>query len=198
MDPNLYWYLQEILRQTAWQSQKLSLLEKQIGEIRESLSALQAQRSTHIERIEYNFEQLKVETLEGTLVIGLTQSDQGTIDEMTVEGKTFEDIAINKKDSPAFQRISDEIGDFIRKDLASEIDSRAEQYKMPVDSDLREAMIEDLQRQVGDRIVVYLNQTEGKQAVDDAKEREICGKVRQDMLSALDQFFINKAKEQSE
>lgn len=198
MDPNLYWYLQEILRQTAWQSQKISLLEKQIGEIRESLSLLQAQRSTHIERIEYNFEQLKVETLEGTLIIGLTQSDQGNIEEMTVEGKTLEDIALNPKNTPAYQRISEQIKDFIQKDLAGEIDGRAEQYKIPIDPELREAMIEDLQRQIDDRIAAYLNQSQSKDPADEAIEREVCGKVKHDMLSALDQFFINKAKEQPE
>ncbi|PPA72370.1 spore germination protein GerPC [Jeotgalibacillus proteolyticus] len=62
---------------------QISLLQQQLKECMDRLVQMEQRfeernsspSSVHIEKIEYKFDQLKVETLEGTLSIGLTPSD---------------------------------------------------------------------------------------------------------------------------
>ena len=56
---------------------KIQSLEKQVSEFTKSSSC-------SIERMEYKFDQLKVETLEGTLNIGLNPSDLQGIEDFSV------------------------------------------------------------------------------------------------------------------
>src|SRR5690606_9664981 len=51
---------------------KLDDTEDVIDQLQTELTELKEQKGVHIGRLEYKFDQLKVETLEGTLNIGLT------------------------------------------------------------------------------------------------------------------------------
>ena len=53
------------------QDKVLRDLQKKIQTIEETVSDLKKRPSVKVERMEYKFDQLKVETLEGTLNIGL-------------------------------------------------------------------------------------------------------------------------------
>lgn len=68
---SMYDYFVQLHRYILWQTNKIRTLERRLSVLEARLQELESQPRTTIERIEYKFDQLKVETLEGTLNIGL-------------------------------------------------------------------------------------------------------------------------------
>src|SRR5699024_7941328 len=75
---NYFYDLHQHIRQ---QDNKIKQLEFRLREMEEND---QDRPNTTIEKIEYNFDQLKIERLDGTLHIGLTPSDPENIDDFGV------------------------------------------------------------------------------------------------------------------
>lgn len=75
----LYDYLVKLRRYLSWQTKKIQTLEQRLLLLENQLKELEQQPRTTIERIEYKFDQLKVETLEGTLNIGITPNGLATL-----------------------------------------------------------------------------------------------------------------------
>ncbi|MCD1258694.1 hypothetical protein B5M42_007585 [Paenibacillus athensensis] len=68
------------------QQRRIEQLEKQVGQLQGELAAVQKQKTIQIDRIEYKFDQLKVEKLEGTLSIGINPGALEDIADATVNG----------------------------------------------------------------------------------------------------------------
>ncbi|MCY9665325.1 spore germination protein GerPC [Paenibacillus alginolyticus] len=68
------------------QKQRIDTLEQTVTKLQTDLNALKNQKGVHIDRIEYKFDQLKVEKLDGTLTIGISPSLLDKIDDLTVNG----------------------------------------------------------------------------------------------------------------
>jgi spore germination protein PC len=66
------------------QEQRIIGLEKLIQQLSEELKRIKEKPTIHVDTIEYKFDQLKVETLEGTLNIGLNPSDMQGIEDLAV------------------------------------------------------------------------------------------------------------------
>jgi len=65
-------WLYQLQQQIAWQSGKILELEGMIKELMAKVEKIAAVPQTRIDRIEYQFDQLKVEKLEGALHIGIS------------------------------------------------------------------------------------------------------------------------------
>ena len=72
------------------QDKRILQLEQELKRLTEEISLLKNKPPIHVDKIEYKFDQLKVESLDGTLNIGLNPSDLNNIDE----------LAINNRDLP--------------------------------------------------------------------------------------------------
>jgi spore germination protein PC len=66
------------------QEQRIKGLEGTIQQLTEQLKQIKEKPTIHVDTIEYKFDQLKVETLEGTLNIGLNPSDMQGIEDLAV------------------------------------------------------------------------------------------------------------------
>src|SRR5690606_3295464 len=64
-------YIRSLYSYIEQQNQRISQLEKILMNIQSEINEMKNTPKTHIDRIEYKFDQLKVETLEGTLNIGV-------------------------------------------------------------------------------------------------------------------------------
>ncbi len=71
MNQDIYTYLHQL--QQALQAQQATILnlEDQVRQLQEELNELKSRPSSSIGKVEYKFDQLKVENLNGTLNIGL-------------------------------------------------------------------------------------------------------------------------------
>ena len=84
MNQDVYQILQSMQAYIYQQDKVLRDLQKKIQTIEETVSEIKKTTFCQIERMEYKFDQLKVETLEGTLNIGLNPSDLQAIEDFSV------------------------------------------------------------------------------------------------------------------
>ncbi|MGX4587767.1 spore germination protein GerPC [Paenibacillus chitinolyticus] len=86
-DPNLYAYqLQQMWTHIQRQEARIAKLEETTAAMHGEIEELKRQRGIHIDRIEYKFDQLKVEQLDGTLTIGVSPSTVHEIEDFAVNG----------------------------------------------------------------------------------------------------------------
>ncbi|UKS26423.1 spore germination protein GerPC [Paenibacillus sp. HWE-109] len=79
-------WAQQLSAYIEMQKQRIDKLEQNVKKLQDDLTALKDQKRVHIDKIEYNFDQLKVEKLDGTLTIGISPSALDNIDDFTVNG----------------------------------------------------------------------------------------------------------------
>ena len=84
MNQDIYQILQSMQTYIYNQDKLIRGMQKKIQIFREAISEFQKRPPVHIDRMEYKFDQLKVETLEGTLNIGLNPSDLQGIEDFSV------------------------------------------------------------------------------------------------------------------
>lgn len=83
-------YFQQLHAYLQWQTQKLQQLEASIGLLQQEIDALKQQRTVRVDKIEYKFDQLKIERLDGTLHIGISPELGKTIEDFTVNGSDIQ------------------------------------------------------------------------------------------------------------
>jgi len=212
MEPDVLWHFQELMRRMAWMGEQQLKLERQLHALEmgmqalgQQLSALEEQLagmgdrpSTHIDKIEYRFEQLKVDTLAGTLQIGISHNAEGLIEDLAVQQSSAEDIKLGStygKGGEMFPHIATELQDYACSELYRDIDEAAAQAGTPLDPELRERIASDLAKQLQNRAVLYMKEVPTKESPDPTAEQTILAKVKADVRSGLKQYFEPNGKE---
>ena len=156
MNQNVYQILQSMQAYIYQQDKVLRDLQKKIQTIEETVSDLKKRPSVKVERMEYKFDQLKVETLEGTLNIGLNPSDLQAIEDFSVPGNNG---TIHPKERMSmFTEIESSINEYLDSNLQSIMGDTSEPLEFPVDDTYRDFILEDIKKQLATRIEYYLNQ----------------------------------------
>ncbi|MFC7060830.1 spore germination protein GerPC [Halobacillus seohaensis] len=119
--------------------------QKMIEQLTQKIEQLQSQdqRKTVIEKIEYHFDQLKIETLEGTLQIGLTPS-----------GSTETEI----EDLYKGQNSAHHLDEFMGVTVPKHIDDLIHQRNIPLSTEHRDQMIADINNQLPERFKFHKQQ----------------------------------------
>lgn len=191
------WVLNEMHKALVWQIDKISKIEKDMERIREQLVRLEALPRTNVEKIEYNFEQLKVERLDGTLTIGITPYGTGTIEDLDVHNCHTEDIPLGEQTSvhPLFQQIRDNISRYIRQSVPAIVEEQAKERNIRLASADREMITDDLIKQIDDRIMAYLlHSKHDGQKQESITVQHVLQNLKRDVHAALDQYFSRFGK----
>jgi len=77
-------YIYNLGKYVEYLADKVENLEKQLKNMETDISDLKKQKGTHIDKIEYKFDQLKVETLSGALHIGLVAKSSKEIEDLVL------------------------------------------------------------------------------------------------------------------
>lgn len=185
-------YFAQLHRYMQWQTDRIRQLEQKVDLLEKRLEALKQQRAITVEKIEYNFDQLKVEKLEGSMSIGLSPSGLGnqSVEELAVGGQV---IHTNTSRSESYERIQNIVLTYLEADCPDELSELENKYSIKLDEDLREKIIADLQNQAGLRIEHYMDTLmKGPQHIltpDD--EQEIARRVIEDIRAGVEQFVSN-------
>ncbi|WP_187274455.1 spore germination protein GerPC [Paenibacillus sp. N3.4] len=88
MHSSITWeqWAQQLSAYIELQKQRIDKLEETVTKLQTDLSTIKDQKRFHIDKIEYNFDQLKVEKLDGTLTIGISPGALDKIEDFTVNG----------------------------------------------------------------------------------------------------------------
>ncbi|PUA38829.1 spore gernimation protein GerPC [Paenibacillus elgii] len=186
-------YFQKLNDYLKWQTSRIRSLENKVESLSKELESLKKQRGVTIERIEYKFDQLKVEKLDGTLNVGLSPSGLGgqSVEDMEVGGET---IRTNTARSESFARIQQRVTDFLQQSCPAELTQMEEKYQVKLDEDATESIIGDLQGQIGQRIDYYLKYGIDPDVVvlTTEQEQNITDKVIRDIRLGLEQYFLKR------
>ncbi|WP_235822716.1 spore germination protein GerPC [Cytobacillus massiliigabonensis] len=173
LSQEFYSYLQGLHSFVETQERRIQHLEKIIHDLQKEIKSLKERPPINIERIDYKFDQLKVETLEGTLNIGFNPSDLDNIDEFAVDNQKM-----NAPDSPKnfmkkAMEIEDEMYRYLESDLPNVIGEVQRSLNVPEDESYLLFIKEDIKKQLPKRIDYYLKQYDDSSKQNHGKERNL-------------------------
>ncbi|WP_191566074.1 spore germination protein GerPC [Metabacillus idriensis] len=188
-DQSMLQYVQNLYCIVQSQDQKIKELESSISAMMAEIGELKKRPSTTIERIEYKFDQLKVETLEGTLNIGLNPTVPDQIENFEVEQQELQ-VNNRKREEEIFKAVQERLMAFLNEDCVRYIEQLASQHNYELDVAHKEFIIEDIRKQIDSRIRYYLKQGEYSEAVPISQQiEENTSKVKQDVERSISHFI---------
>lgn len=169
---------------------KIAALEKRMNDLSAELQNMRDSPSINVEKIEYKFDQLKVESLDGTLNIGLNPNSlKETIEDLAVEQnvnvKSMQDLG------PYKSRLAEAVGRYIKEELPVLIQDNEMQFQRSLDPQYHDMIRQDLLNQMPGRIEFYLETIpymEGRHTKEEW-EAKVLSRIKQDIQTALYTFM---------
>lgn len=191
MNHDLYSYSIQMQRFLEAQDKRIMKLEHELKRLTDELAQLKSKPPIHVDKIEYKFDQLKVESLDGTLNIGLNPNDLNNIDEFAVNNQPIQPAPFL---FPGREIVVQEIHNDILSDLENMIQDTEVQLQITLESSYHDFMRQDVERQLHQRINMYFDNLSyaerSPQQRDNVKEK-VTEKVKSDIQTALIQFITN-------
>ncbi|WP_419873844.1 spore germination protein GerPC [Candidatus Pristimantibacillus sp. PTI5] len=198
LSPWQMWSL-EVQNKLKEQQEQLDALNAKVLALCEQIKQLEARPTYNIESIEYHFDQLKVEKLDGTLNIGMTapgmgdESFPGNIEQLSVSQPEVFPSAGPSIPSPSgvYNNIFNEMTRYLDDEAPHKLVSYENELCIPLDPYHRKIIIDDIRKQVPTRIHYYMQKTDQgtdaqKAAADDqATAASVLAKTRRDADAAL-------------
>jgi spore germination protein PC len=198
-----YEYIRQLQMFVESQATKIKTLESLVQSLASDLSELKSKPTIQVEKIEYKFDQLKVETLEGTLNIGLNPSDLQAIEDFAVEGKQAVGQAVGHPFSPANQfqstmRIEESLLQNMDSEVVSIIQHYSQENQVNIDESYVAFIKDDIRKQLPNRIQYHLNQIpidQRNNGKGSENENRIIEMIRNDIQNGIYTFLNNLPNE---
>ncbi|TDQ42077.1 spore germination protein GerPC [Aureibacillus halotolerans] len=197
--------MQQLEAQQFQNTKDIHRMKRQIEELQSSIEQLQKTPTTHIDKIEYKFDQLKIETLSGALSIGISPQDFEDLDVSSPDPyRQRQPLQASQSTEPykQHQAIHQQTIDMLKKDGPSIIADLRQKLGIADDPEITRHMIQDVSAQMPTRIEYYIHQLQAEQAElsDEQLLEEVNERVRRDVRSAFDLFLrhLPKQKEDEE
>ncbi|MCY8857235.1 spore germination protein GerPC [Bacillus atrophaeus] len=190
-DQSVSSYLQNLNSFVQQQAVKIQQLERELKEIQSSMENMKQRPATNIERVEYKFDQLKIERLEGTLNIGLNPTDPEGVQNFEVS-QTPPGIGIMQQEQSAqlMQQIRQNVDMYLSEDIPSVLEQLENQYESRLDDTNRHHIIEDIRKQMDSRIRYYVSHIKKEENMPPAQYAEqIAEHVKRDIIRAIEHFI---------
>ncbi|WP_221564883.1 spore germination protein GerPC [Alkalihalobacillus sp. TS-13] len=192
--------------------QQLEAIIRQLQDKTQSIETLVQGMQNEVEQlkdspqtsIEYNFDQLKIETLEGTLNIGLSPGGNGleNIEDLGVNGKK---IQVNKKNEPEIQKpFTDEIynwidqgvAHYLNHDIYSDIQKVEKRAGIKLQESQIKLVVEDIKKQMGIRLPHYVMSLdpENIQRNPNQEADRIMKQIKKDIVNGIEIYMNNEKK----
>lgn len=183
------------------QNQRIAQLEQLIQHVQTEIEEIKKRPTTQIERIEYKFDQLKVETLEGTLNIGLNPMNGEQIEDFSVSQSKMNIPDVRHIHKDLITEIQDDIDDFLTNECPLFINNTLNQQRISLPEGQSEFIIEDIRKQINERIVYYMEQHQ-VELQNPINENEIynaiLSKLKADIQNTISAYVSNLPKNMKE
>ncbi|MFC5403974.1 spore germination protein GerPC [Cohnella soli] len=197
-----------------WQSllQRLYMTEAalrgvtdQVAGMQKRIDELAAKQPIHIE---YHFDQLKVNRLEGTLNVGISPQGIPDIEQLSTPDPSCFQVQTGPGDNDSDQP-PDEVIKSLQRTALEEMGANAEnvllemekQFEYPLGADHRRKVVQDVENQVGGRVHYYARKTKYPASGTDQEKREwsegVLAKTRADVKSAFSDYLTKQKRQQS-
>ncbi|WP_053220390.1 spore germination protein GerPC [Virgibacillus senegalensis] len=181
MHPPPYWqtYFQQLQQYIQNQDQRLQDLEARVADLEKS----QKTNHTNVERIDYHFDQLKIERLDGTLHIGVSPEGLDSIEDFAVNQQ--QKNGLQPYSSAPGQQIISGLDRFITSEAPKLLNELSRQYQRPLSPKQKDMLIKDIKQQLPERAAYYLENRDG----DSPDAEHIHDRIWQEINHSLHEFF---------
>ncbi|MEI5906490.1 spore germination protein GerPC [Bacillus spongiae] len=145
---------QQVMKYIEAQNVKIKQLEDMLNDLQVEVNELKEKPMMNVEKIEYKFDQLKVDTLEGTLNIGMNPNDLSGIEELAVNQANASAEVIENKELR--QQLIESIQHYLQDGLIALIQDTETQLQRTLDSSYYDLIRGDLEKQLPQRVDFYL------------------------------------------
>ncbi|WP_033829558.1 spore germination protein GerPC [Bacillus andreraoultii] len=190
MQNDLYLFINQLAAQLKKQEEQLAKLEKKNSELSEAIQTLEKQPPINVERIDYHFDQLKIERLDGTLNIGLNPQDLQGMDELSIP-QPISRGGTNKANANQFTQLQKKIHTYLDEELPAFIESVKKEKQFELDDSYINFIKEDIRKQLPDRLAFYAQKLgkQGREISVEEEEKFIYQHLIQDIQQAIYSFF---------
>ncbi|MFD6509600.1 MULTISPECIES: spore germination protein GerPC [unclassified Bacillus (in: firmicutes)] len=192
MNQDIYTYLHQLQQALQIQQQTILNLEEQVRLLQEELNDLKSRPSSSIGKVEYKFDQLKVENLNGTLNIGLNPfSTKGQqIEDFQVDTETLKVNPETETNPDFYQGILQEMHRYLDEEAYSRILHFEQEERTPLDEMYRQMMVDDIKKQMEHRLPYYLSQVQSYEGISSDPDylRDV---IIQAMKQDIDKAFLS-------
>lgn len=188
------YYIQQLFHILHTQSEQLSRMEQMLKEMRSEIDRLRQGSEKTIDRVEYNFDLLKIEKLEGTLNIGLMPKDGQSLDDITVNGQPQLELSHSgNSGGELYSNIYQNVSRYLEDTVPEQIERMIPEANLVLGDEYAAVIIEDVRKQLGDRITVYLKQYQTNRETMNPQEAEqsIIKQMKSEIASAVEQHLLN-------
>ncbi|WP_276665987.1 spore germination protein GerPC [Caldibacillus debilis] len=186
MSREIIQYIHQLHAYIKSQEQKMKELEKEIGRMKSQLSDLSGRPPVHIDKIDYHFDQLKIERLEGTLTIGLNPNDLQNTDELLLGNLppfVGKDPEKTREDRELAEKIEKSVNAFLDEQLETIVEKATKQLQMETDPSMTKFIREDIRRQLRGQIDSYLQSFRQKHG--ELPEAELEKQIREQIAADI-------------
>ncbi len=174
----MVYYITQLQQQVQQLYNHINSLENRIQQLEQQNSP---NKNTTIEKLEYHFDQLKIERLDGTLHIGVTPEDLHSMDEFSLPNHNGGPLP------PVHQALEQ----YVDQELPGYLQSLEQQYHYPLDSGYRQTLLDDIKQQIASRIAHY----QQANVPPEQMNQHILSNVKQEFQIGLRKWFEHKQKE---
>lgn len=190
MSQNIFYFLQQITRQLERQESSIKQLQKKQKALEKELTEVKEKPVLYIDRIEYQFDQLKIDRLEGTLNIGLNPKDLQDMDEFAIDTLPFHKMQDRYLENIR-EQLEHELNAYLDTELPGQIDKIKHENGLDIDESYTQFIIADIRQQLRERIDFYLKQQLQEMPQTDREDTTaiILERIKNDIDDAVQNFF---------
>lgn len=194
MYQDYYQYLQWLQMCIQAQEKRIETLEATLQKLTEEVKQFKEKPAVHVDKIEYKFDQLKVETLEGTLNIGLNPSDLSGIEDFSVQNQSLNTPLSPKTQMQRSMKIEEAIYRYLETELPQVIEDTQKNLNIQPNESYLSFIKQDIIKQLPNRIEYHLkNNTRQAQTGETttADEEKIIELLTQEIANGVYLFLNN-------
>ncbi|WP_280771968.1 spore germination protein GerPC [Salipaludibacillus daqingensis] len=200
---NMMQHFHQIYGHLNTQHERVSQLEETIHQLQNEINRLKEKQTSNIEKIEYKFDQLKVEKLEGTLNIGITPNNGGesSVEDFSVNQHDLNIPRNQQQESAFFEEIQEQIHEYLNEECYRDIRFIENQNNYQIDNHYRQYIMEDIRKQVDNRVRYYLSQLD----LNNLKQEELVKmkemairKIKEDVHKTYEEFLKQLPRKENE
>ncbi|MGN9866103.1 spore germination protein GerPC [Bacillus swezeyi] len=173
------------------QAVQIERLERQMAAIQLELNQLKENPGTRIDRIEYKFDQLKIERLDGTLNIGLNPADPDSVENFEI-AQQQPDIGTLQQElgSQLMQQTRQIVDAYLNEETPLLLEQLEDRYDSKLDDTNRQHIIEDIRKQIDSRIRYYVKHVKPNDSISPREHAErLADYVKEDIARAIEHFL---------
>ncbi|WAA13039.1 spore germination protein GerPC [Fervidibacillus halotolerans] len=193
MQKDIFYYYHQIINKVNQQDEIIREIKQKQSLLEQELEKMKNEPTINIERIDYQFDQLKIERLEGTLNIGINPNDLQELDEFSIGHPRFQSNSPSQ--SEIIQKVEQRLNDYLEKEWPTFIDKTLNELKINIDSSYIDFIKEDIERQLSSRISYYLQRfNTDPGSSEDHLEEKLFSTIKSDIERAVLTFFNQNQK----